>query len=204
MTTEIRHIVYDIGRVLVHYDATIPFKRIIPDDEKRDWFLSEVCSHAWNYEQDRGRPWKEAEAEAIARHPEEADNIRAFRANWHEMVPYSYDDSVALFKSLLSAGWDVTMLTNFAPDTFSECRARYPFLNESRGITVSGKIRLVKPDREIFEHHAKNFGLTPEATLFIDDTAVNVEGAKSAGWQAVQFTDAETLKRDFAKLGITM
>lgn len=204
MTTEIRHIVYDIGKVLVHYDATIPFKRIIPDDQKRDWFLSEVCSHAWNHEQDRGRPWKEAEAEAISRHPDEADNIRAFRANWREMVPYAYDDSVALFKALLASGWDITMLTNFAPDTFKECRALYPFLDESRGITVSGEVQLVKPDREIFEHHAENFGLAPEATLFIDDTAINVEGAKSAGWQAVQFTDAETLKRDFANLGITL
>lgn len=204
MTHEVRHIVFDIGKVLVHYDPTIPFKRVIPDDEKRAWFLSEVCSHAWNHEQDRGRPWAEAEAEAIARHPEEAENIRAFRANWHEMVPYAYDDSVALLKALVEKGHDITMLTNFAPDTFAECRARYPFLESSRGITVSGEVGLVKPDREIFEHHAATFGLEPAATLFIDDTAVNVEGAKLAGWQAVRFTDAETLRRDLAERGIAV
>lgn len=43
--TEIRHIVFDIGKVLVHYDPELPFRRIIPDHRRRAWFLSEVCSH---------------------------------------------------------------------------------------------------------------------------------------------------------------
>ncbi|WP_319519327.1 HAD family phosphatase [uncultured Martelella sp.] len=204
MTTEIRHIVYDIGHVLVHYDPHVPFSRIIPDPEKRARFFAEVCTNAWNHEQDRGRPWPEAEAEAIARHPEEADNIRAFRAHWEEMIPYSYEDSVALYQSLIASGRDVTLLTNFAADTFRVCRTRYPFLDEGRGITVSGEIGMVKPDREIFDRHAETFGLTPEATLFIDDKAVNVEGAKAAGWNAVRFTDAARLKADFASFGITV
>ncbi|WP_176085956.1 HAD family phosphatase [Martelella sp. HB161492] len=202
MTTEIRHIVFDIGKVLVHYDPTLPFQHIIPDEEKRKWFLANVCSHEWNHEQDRGRSWAEAEAVAIAAFPDEEDNIRAFRKYWHEMLPYSYDESVEILKALLAGGWDITMLTNFAPDTFKECRKRYPFLELSRGITVSGEIGMVKPDRDIFDHHVASFGLDPAATLFIDDTLVNVEGARAAGWQAVQFTDAATLKRDFEALGI--
>ncbi|WP_180901198.1 HAD family hydrolase [Martelella soudanensis] len=202
MTAEIRHIVYDIGQVLVHYDPLIPFKRIIPDEEKRSWFFAEVCTGAWNHEQDRGRAWAEAEAEAIARHPDEADNIRAFRAHWEEMIPYCYEDSVTLFRKLTASERDVTLLTNFAPDTFSICRARYPFLEESRGITVSGEVGMVKPDRDIFERHAETFGLTPEATLFIDDKAVNIEGARSIGWHGIQFHDAAQLERDLAEHGI--
>ncbi|TCT38869.1 HAD family hydrolase [Martelella mediterranea] len=204
MTTEIRHIVFDIGNVLVHYDATIPFKRIIPDDQKREWFLSEVCSGPWNHEQDRGRTWEEAEAAAIAEYPDEAENIRAFRKNWSEMIPYAHEDSVAVFRALLNSDLDVTLLTNFAADTFTECRARFPFLNETRGITISGEIGKVKPDRDIFEHHVQTLEITPAATLFIDDKRENVEGAKAAGWQAVQFIDAETLKRDLAAFGISV
>ena len=203
MTAEIRHIVYDIGQVLVHYDPLIPFKRIIPDDAKRDWFFNEVCTGAWNHEQDRGRPWAEAEAEAIARHPDEADNIRAFRAHWEEMIPYCYEDSVALFRRLAASKHDVTLLTNFAADTFTLCQARYPFLEESRGITVSGEIGMVKPDRNIFERHTEAFGLTPEATLFIDDKAVNIEGAKAIGWHGIQFENAAQLERDLARYGIS-
>lgn len=199
---EIRHIVFDIGKVLVHYDPDIPFSRIIPDPAERRWFFDNVCTSAWNIEQDRGRSWEEAEALLVAEHPAHADNIRAFRRHWHEMVPHAYDDSVALLERLVAGGHDVTMLTNWAADTFSEARARFPFLEKPRGITVSGEIGLIKPDRAIYDHHAASFGLEPSAALFIDDSQKNVDGAMAAGWQAVLFTDARALERDLAARGI--
>lgn len=200
--TEIRHIVFDIGKVLIHYDPELPFRRLIPDETKRAWFLSEVCSNDWNIEQDRGRAWHEAEMLLIERHPEEEEMIRSFRRHWHEMVSHAYDDTVAIMESLIDQGHDVTMLTNFAADTFGEARQRFPFLNRPRGVTVSGEVRLIKPDERIYRIHADTFGLTPAQTLFIDDSAKNVEGARAAGWQAVQFHDAEALRADLKGYGI--
>ncbi len=69
-------------------------------------------------------------------------------------------------------------------------------------MTVSGEVRLIKPQREIYELHARNFGLEPAATLFIDDSAANVQGAIDAGWQAIHFTGAQKLRDDLAVLGI--
>lgn len=200
--SEIRHIVFDIGRVLIHYDPDLPFSRLIPDPEERRWFFANVCTSDWNIEQDRGRTWEEAESQLIAEHPHHAENIRNFRRHWHEMVPHSYDDSVALMLELIEAGYDVTMLTNFASDTFVEARRRYPFLDRPRGVTVSGDVRMIKPDREIYDHHAASFGLDPSATIFIDDSPRNVEGAREAGWHAVLFTDAITLEADLERYGI--
>jgi 2-haloacid dehalogenase len=200
--SEIQHIVFDIGKVLIHYDPELPFARLIPDAEERRWFLANVCTHDWNLEQDRGRGWPEAEALLVAAHPAYEENIRAFRRYWHEMVPHAYEDSVAILETLIDSGHDVTMLTNFAADTFAEARKRFPFLNRPRGVTVSGEIRLIKPDREIYEHHAGAFGLDPATTLFIDDSPHNVAGAQAAGWQAVQFTGADRLKEDLRRFGL--
>ncbi|WP_421853001.1 HAD family hydrolase [Oricola sp.] len=202
--TEIRHIVFDIGKVLIHYDPEIPFRRIIADDRRRAWFLSEVCSPQWNVEQDRGRNWQDAEMELIDRFPDEADNIRAFRQNWNEMVPYAYERSVAILQQLLSDGHDVTMLTNFASDTFREAQAKYPFLVASRGVTVSGDIGIIKPDPAIYARHTKDFGLEAAATLFIDDSEKNVIAAREFGWSAVLFEDAEGLVRDLSDRGIAV
>jgi 2-haloacid dehalogenase len=105
-------------------------------------------------------------------------------------------------EALIERGYDVTMLTNFASDTFVEARRRYRFLEKPRGVTVSGDVRAIKPERAIFDHHVSAFGLEPEATLFIDDSAKNVEGARAAGWNAVLFTDAGTLRNDLAGYGI--
>ena len=198
----IDHVVFDIGRVLMHYDPELGFLDCIPDAGERKVFLEEICTSDWNIEQDRGRSWREAEAEAIARHPGRADDIRAFRQNWNRMVPHLYEGSVALLEGLMATGVDVTLLTNFASDTFREAQAMYPVLTRTRGVTVSGDIKIIKPDRAIYDRHAAVFGLVPERTLFIDDSPRNVDGAIAAGWQAVHFTDPETLARDLRRHGL--
>lgn len=202
MNGPIRHIVFDIGKVLIHYDPALAFTTLIPDEAERGWFLGNVCTSDWNVEQDRGRPWAEAEAVLIAAHPAHENNIRAFRQSWRAMVPHAYADSVAILEGLIGAGRDVTMLTNFAADTFGEAEAMFPFLRRSRGVTVSGAVGLIKPDPAIYRLHADGFGLEPAATLFIDDTPANVDGAKRAGWQAVLFEGAAGLRRDLADRGV--
>jgi 2-haloacid dehalogenase len=199
---DIQHIVFDIGKVLIHYDPHLPFSRIIPDDAERNWFFANVCTHDWNLEQDRGRSWEEAEALLIADHPEREEQIRGFRKYWHEMVPHAYVESVSIMESLIAKGHDVTMLTNFAADTFRHAQTLFPFLTLPRGVTVSGEVGLIKPDPQIYHLHAQTFELDPAATIFIDDSLPNVEGARASGWHAVHFTDAQTLQTDLGRHGI--
>lgn len=198
----VRHIVFDIGKVLIHYDPNIPYSRLIPDETERTAFFDTVCTNEWNLEQDRGRGWTEAESLLIDRFPDKAELIRAFRQHWHEMVSHSYDESVDIMLDLIQQGRDVTMLTNFAADTFKQAREMYPFLKVPRGVTVSGEIGLIKPDREIYDSHVSSFDLEPSACLFIDDSQKNVEGAIAAGWQAVLFESAEKLREDLKAHGV--
>lgn len=202
--SEIRHIVFDIGKVLIHYDPHLPFTRLIPDETERDWFFAHVCTSDWNLEQDRGRSWEDAEALLIAAHPGHAEHIRDFRRHWREMVPHAYAESVAIMEALIDQQRDVTMLTNFAADTFREARRMYPFLDRPRGVTVSGEVGLIKPDLAIYEMHGRAFGLSPAHTLFIDDAPANVEGARRAGWKAVPFTGPQKLRSDLAAHGLPL
>lgn len=200
--TPVKHIVFDIGQVLIHYDPDVALRSVIPDAAERKWFFDNVCTHEWNIEQDRGRKWADAEALLIADFPDREHQIRAFRQNWHQMITHSIDDSVVIMRQLIADGHDVTMLTNFASDTLREAWQRFPFLTESRGVTISGDIGLIKPDKAIYDHHVATFGVEPAATLFIDDSAKNVAGAQAAGWQSVQFIDPQTLRADLNRLGI--
>jgi 2-haloacid dehalogenase len=197
--TEINHVVFDIGKVLIAYDPEIPYLRLIPDEAERKHFLAEICSPAWNIEQDRGRTWEEAEAELTALHPGKASLIRAFRQNWHHMVGPVIEDAVAIMRRFIALGHDVTLLTNFASDTFRESLKRFAFLNEARGVTVSGDAKLIKPDPAIYQLHATTFGLRREKTLFIDDSLPNVLAAHSCGWHAVHFTGAAELEAELGK-----
>ncbi len=202
MTSAIEHIVFDIGKVLIHYDPNIPFSRLIPDETERKWFFDNICTHDWNIEQDRGRTWEEAEKLLVALHPDRESHIRAFRKHWREMVPYAYPESVKLMERFIDEGRDVTMLTNFAADTFVEAQEIFPFLKRPRGVTVSGEVKLIKPDVAIYELHARTFGLDPSRSLFIDDSQANVDGAKKAGWNAVLFAGPEKLVEDLKRFGL--
>ena len=198
----IRHVVFDLGQVLIRWDPEGPYRRLIPDPEARRRFMAEVCTHDWNLEQDRGRSWREAEDVLIAVHPGQADLIRAFRAHWWEMIPGAIEANVAILEDLIAGGADVTALTNWAADTYAEAEERFSFLTKFRAVTVSGRVRLVKPDPAIYRHHAETHGLAPENTLFFDDNPDNVAGARALGWNAEQYVSTDTLIADLRRYGL--
>jgi HAD superfamily hydrolase (TIGR01509 family) len=202
--TPILHIVFDLGNVLLAWDPEIPYRRLIPDDAERRRFLEEICTLQWNAEQDRGRTWREAEDLLIADHPELEPLIRAYFENHHEMLTGAIPGTVAILEALIEAGWDVTALTNYSAETFPKAQAIYPILARFRGITVSGRARIMKPDLAIYRLHTDTFGLDPAATLFFDDNAKNVEAARAAGWNAELFTSPEKMRDDLARYGIAV
>ncbi len=198
---EIKHIVFDIGQVLLHWNPEVPYRLLIPDEVERQWFLSEVCNPAWNREQDRGREWVDAEDLLVADYPDYADLIRAYRRDWMMMLTHRIEGSIAVLEGLVAAGHDVTMLTNWHQDTFVEARGVHTFLDSTRGVTVSGEVKLIKPDSAIYQLHAKTFDLDPAQTLFFDDSSNNVQGAKDQGWQAELYTTPEQLRTDIQRYG---
>lgn len=198
----IRHIVFDIGNVLLDFDPEYAYLDLIPDHNERKAFLDEVCSRGWIIAQDRVDAWAPGEAELILKYPDKEALIRSFRQRWHAMVPNAIADSVVILEELSAIRADLTALTNFNGETFDEACERFDLFRHFRGVTVSGKIGLLKPEPEIFQHHVAAFDLVTEDILFIDDVAANVEAARDAGWQAVQFKGPDELRRDLCSLEV--
>ena len=204
---DIEHIVFDVGQVLLHWDPELIYRDLIPDDEARTYFLTNVCTPEWNIEQDRGRDWSVAEEQLITKFPDHEPMIKAFRQNWHNSISHAYDDVVHIMNGLIENSHDVTILSNFNQHTFVECAERFPFLLNPRGATVSGNVGLIKPDIDIYRHHIREFGLNPQKTLFLDDSLANVEAAQKCGWRAVQFFGREgphRLQQILADVGISI
>ena len=57
------------------------------------------------------------------------------------------------------------------------------FENFSDGV-FSYRARMMKPEREIFDLAIRQFGVRPEATVYLDDLAANVAAARAAGLRA--------------------
>lgn len=200
----VTNVVFDIGNVLIRWDPTLLYSRLLPEPKVRDWFLAEVCSPAWNLEQDRGRSFAEAIAEAIGRHPAWEKEIRAWDECWHEMVPGAIDGTVAILERLRAKGVPVWAITNFSTEKFAEALDRFPFLAGFRDTVVSGAVRLVKPDPAIYRVFIERNGLDPADCLFVDDSPDNVFGARSIGMHAVPFTSPDRFAADLAAHGISL
>lgn len=66
----------------------------------------------------------------------------------------------------------------------------------------SDELGLVKPEREVFEFVIRDLGVTPTRVAFFDDTAVNVEAARSAGMNAFEVDGVAELEDALRRLGV--
>ena len=70
---------------------------------------------------------------------------------------------------------------------------RHAFMRRFDGGVFSGDVKFLKPHREIYELLAVRHALDPAQTVFIDDSAANVEAARAFGWHAVHCTHPAAL-----------
>ncbi len=188
-------VLFDLGGVLVDWNPRYLFRKIFDDEEQMEWFLANVCNPAWNQHQDAGRPIADANAEAIARHPDHAEAIRAYYARFGETLGGTVDGSPELLAAVKAAGHRVFALTNWSAETFPIARQRFSFLTLFEDILVSGVEGMKKPDPQIFHLTASRFDLQPGRTLFIDDSQANIAAAQSLGFQTHHFSTAGELRR---------
>ena len=201
----IKNIIFDLGGVLIEWDPNHLYKKLIPDDVKRDWFLSNICTMAWNEEQDGGRTIKEATDLLLAQYPEHADLINAYYARWEEMLNGHYEETVAVFKALKDANlFKIYALTNWSAETFPRALELFDFLHWFDGRLVSGEENTRKPFKEIYDLILSRFDLIAEESIFIDDNLRNVLAARECGIHALHFTSANQLKADLMKYNIAI
>jgi 2-haloacid dehalogenase len=195
-------VVFDLGGVLVNWDPRHLYRQLFDDPEEMESFLAEVTTAEWNARQDAGRPWALAVELLAAEHPERRDLIEAFHRRWPEMLAGEIPGTVEVLADLRAEGVRLFALSNWSADTFPVARERFDFLAWFDGIVISGEVGVNKPDRRIFEHLLEQFGIEPEATLFIDDSSANVDAAIALGFRAIRFTDATALRIELVRLGL--
>jgi 2-haloacid dehalogenase len=198
-----RSVIFDVGNVLILWDARLVYRELLPDPAEVEAFFAEVGFDAWNMEQDRGRTWEEAVALLSASHPHRAELIAAFHARWHDSVPGEVPGSVEVVEELCTAGVPLYAITNFSSEKWLEVVVRFPFLASAfRDVVVSAQERVVKPDPAIFRICLERNGLAAEQCVFVDDSEKNVAAAAELGFDTIRFTGAEALRAAFVARGM--
>lgn len=134
-----------------------------------------------------------------------AEIFRDYIDRYGEALPRLVPGAEDLLADLHTAGYRLWGLTNWSGETFHFAFERFPQLPDYLTDTiVSGIEKRRKPNADIFHLAEERFSLNPATTLFFDDTAKNVAGARAVGWQALQFSTAEQARADLATLGVQL
>ena len=195
-------VVFDLGGVLIDWDPRHLYRRLFDDSDEMESFLAEVTTAEWNGHQDAGRPWAEAIEILVAEHPERRELIEAFHRRWPEMLAGGIPGTVDVLAELRATDVRLLALSNWSAEMFPVALQRFDFLAWFEGIVISGEVGVNKPDRRIFDHLAEQFEIEPEAALFIDDSAANIDAARGLGFRVIQFTDAAALRLELVRLGV--
>jgi len=203
MMQKIKAIIFDLGNVLIDWNPAYVFDKLIEDEEKRKHFFENICTADWNEEQDAGRPIKQATEELIAAHPEWKEAIEAFYGRWIEMLGGPINETVEILRQLKQSGhYKLYALTNWSAETFPTALEMYDFLHWFDGRVVSGEEKMRKPNPLFYQILLDRFKLKAEETLFIDDSARNINAAEQLGINGILFHSPQQLEKDLKKTGI--
>lgn len=195
-------VVFDLGGVLIDWDPRHLYRRLFADQRDMEDFLARIATPEWHRQHDLGEDVTRSCRRLARLHPGHEDMIMAWAARGEEMVAGQFDDTVEVLAELKAAGLRCLALSNMEPAAFTARRARFPFMAWFEGFVISGIEGVAKPDQRIFGIALRRYRLDPAATVFIDDSAVNVEVACQLGLLGVLHTSAGHLRRVLRSLGL--
>jgi putative hydrolase of the HAD superfamily len=110
-------------------------------------------------------------------------------------------EMVEWLRQLHRGGFKTALLSNMHPAMITYLREKFDWLEAFDFITFSAEVRLIKPDRAIYEHTLKGLGVTAGESLFVDDREINVNAARELGIRAVRFRSVAQLRNDLKEIG---
>ena len=187
------NLVFDFGGVLFRWEPQAVLARLLPHRAPTPEAARALVADVF---QGYGGEWGEFDRGVVELGPLVERMARRTGIGEHELhgviagIPNELTPiagSVALLHRLHARGWPLFYLSNM-PEPFAQHLERHhDFLALFRRGVFSSRVQLIKPERAIFDHAARDFAVDPAHTLFIDDYEANVEAARAAGWQALHF-----------------
>jgi putative hydrolase of the HAD superfamily len=109
--------------------------------------------------------------------------------------------TVDLLQRLHTKGYPLFCLSNMHVASIAYLEQTYTFWDVFTGVVISCRVQLIKPEPAIYAYPLAQYGLAASQTVFIDDTAVNLEAAAQLGIQTIQFENPGQCARQLQALG---
>ena len=201
----IKNIVFDMGNVLLWFDRGRFLDAVSAEGEDRKILMNNVYLSVEWARMDRGSMTEAEAAASMCTHVPERlhEKVHLLVDQWDRPI-YPVDGMAQLVRDLKTAGYGIYLLSN-ASYRQHEYWPRVPGSECFDGTLISADVKLVKPQREIYDLLCSKFSLKPEECVFIDDSAANIEGAEVAGMSGIVFHgEADEAREKLRALGVNV
>ncbi|HLI67929.1 MAG TPA: HAD-IA family hydrolase [Caulobacteraceae bacterium] len=191
-------LVFDLGGVIVAHDNAVMVERIASKTRATPRDVSRLI---------RRKDWGSGLPIADL-HAELRDEL-GYDAGWDQFAAdwcchFTVDPSMLAFVRQLGARNRVMLFSNTNQVHWDYLVAETGGALGELEAYLSHEIRLSKPAVESFHRVAKDAGIDPARSIFFDDVAANVEGARLAGFQAEVFVDQASLTALLREKGVPL
>ena len=198
----IKAIIFDLGNVLIHFDAERAAKRFavyakVPVEKVWKHFFTSRVEKAYT----RG----EITTREFYRHARNAFNSRidyaTFSHLWNDI--FWENKGICPLLEKLNRRYPLYLISNTNALHFDHVRKKFPkIFRHFKKTFPSHLMGQRKPDRRIYWRVLKTIRLSPEETVFIDDMPRFVEAARRVGMKGVHFKSNAQIKKDLRRLGV--
>ncbi len=195
-------VIFDLGGVIVPLDFPRAYKEIAahtthsPGEIRRRIASSDLYERAETGAIGTGDFIRE-----LSRLLDLSVDEATFRSVWCSLFPpYTLIEDELIER--LHKRHKILLLSNTNAIHFEMVRENYTILRHFDGFVLSYEIGCMKPASGIYQEAVRLAGCRPEECFYTDDIAVNIEGARKEGLDAVQFVNAQQLRVELAARGI--
>jgi len=196
----IRNVVFDLGGVLLEWNPAKIVARAFDNPAEGQAVMREIFLHPDWLKFDSGQLTELQAIRLFARKTNRnEDQIRDLMAIYRDSLA-PIPESVDFFYELKNSGLRLFCASNIHQSVFRDLAKRHTFLNDFDGVVTSGRIGILKPSPEFYEHLLAAHALNPAETAFVDDRADNVDGALRAGLHGIIFVNVTDCRHKLAVL----
>ncbi len=201
--TKIKSVIFDMGNVLLNYDAKKAAKRFSQGCKVP---IIKVWIHFFTSPTEKAYTRGEISCREFYNHAKQAlkfpVDFKTFKHYWNDIFWENPGMDALLGK--LKKKYPLYLISNTNKMHFDYIKGKFKMLRHFKKTYPSHEVGHRKPEAKIYEKVLADIKLKPEETVFVDDVKKFVDGAKAVGMHAIRFKKKEQLIRDLRKLGVSI
>jgi len=173
---KIKNVVFDIGGVLLEWNPLSLLTAMFDPEKARILKASMMDSKYWA-DLDKGILTIEEAVQIFSKKiPEFKKDIEFALHGFVDYLPI-IEENVNILYNLAKDDYRLFVLSNFHDDSFTKAYKKFDFFQIFEGLVISSRVKMIKPEKEIYHYLLNKYELKPVETVFFDDSEANVTTA---------------------------